>query len=124
MVASAQFFSPDATSPARARRWVTRVLTSWRVPESQQSDMLLVVSELTTNAVIHAQSDFVIVVHQNGEGLGVAVADDHADDPSPQSPSSTRVGGRGLRIVQELTRRWGVYRVPGDGKIVWAKLAY
>jgi anti-sigma regulatory factor (Ser/Thr protein kinase) len=91
------------------------------VPENQQSDMLLVVSELATNAVIHAQSAFVVVVRQGDDGLGVAVADDNADEPSPRSPSPTREGGRGLRIVQQLTRLWGVLRVPGDGKVVWAK---
>ena len=124
MVASAQFFSADATSPALARRWASRVLASWRVPESQQSDMLLVVSELTTNAVIHAHSAFVVVVHQSADGLGVAVGDNHTAVPSRRSPSPDRVDGRGLRIVQTLTRKWGVRRVPGDGKIVWAKLAY
>ena len=85
--------------------------------------MLLVVSELATNAVIHAHSDFVVVVQRAAGGLGVAVADDGADDPAPREPSAERAGGRGMRIVQALTGRWGVERIPGDGKIVWATLA-
>jgi anti-sigma regulatory factor (Ser/Thr protein kinase) len=93
------------------------------VSDKQQDDVLLVVSELATNAVIHAHSDFVVVVHQAASGLGVAVADDHTDVPTTQQPSPERVGGRGMRIVQALTRHWGVERIPGDGKVVWATLA-
>jgi anti-sigma regulatory factor (Ser/Thr protein kinase) len=100
------------------------VLAAWRVPESRQSDLLLVVSELATNAVLHAKSDFLVVVRQAEHSLGVAVADNDATVPSPQSPSPERASGRGMRIVQALARRWGVEPVPGDGKVVWAKLAY
>jgi anti-sigma regulatory factor (Ser/Thr protein kinase) len=123
MAASARFFSVDDTSPACARRWVKRVLAGWRVSDRQQHDVLLVVSELATNAVIHAHSDFVVVVQRAAGSLGIAVADDSADDPTPREPSPERVGGRGMRIVQALARRWGVEPIPGDGKIVWATLA-
>jgi anti-sigma regulatory factor (Ser/Thr protein kinase) len=123
MAASARFFSADDTSPAHARRWVSRVLVGWRVPEDTSNDVLLVVSELATNAVIHAKSDFLVVVHQAPDTLGVAVADDHREVPTPRTPSPKDVGGRGLRMVHALARLTGVERVPGDGKVVWAQLA-
>ncbi|MEY2420931.1 MAG: hypothetical protein QOI95_998 [Acidimicrobiaceae bacterium] len=123
MVASARFFSADETSPARARRWVGRVLAGWRVPEDRKSDALLVVSELATNAVLHARSDFLVVVREAPDMLGIAVADDYADVPATKTPSPHQPGGRGMRIVQALARMWGVEHVPGDGKVVWVRLA-
>ena len=123
MVASARFFSADDASPGRARRWVSRVLACWSVPEDKRSDVLLVVSELATNAVMHAHSEFVVVIREAPDVLGIAVADDAAEVPEVQTPSPKQVGGRGMRIVQKLARLSGVEPVPGDGKVVWAQLA-
>ena len=124
MAASAHFFSADSASPARARSWVSRVLAGWSVPEDKRSDVLLVVSELATNAVMHAHSEFVVVIREAPDVLGVAVADD--DDvhvPETKTPSPKQPDGRGMRIVQKLARLSGVLPVPGDGKVVWAQLA-
>ena len=123
MAASARFFSADNASPARARRWVSRVLACWSVPEDKRGDVLLVVSELATNAVLHASSEFVVVIREAPDVLGIAVADDDTHVPEIQAPSPKQVDGRGLRIVQKLARLSGVQLVPGDGKVVWAQLA-
>ena len=123
MAASARFFSADDASPGRARQWVSRVLACWSVPEDKRSDVLLVVSELATNAVMHAHSEFVVVIREAPDVLGIAVADDDTHIPETKTPSPKQVGGRGMRIVQTVARLSGVARVPGDGKVVWARLA-
>ena len=88
-------------------------------------DVELVVSELATNAVLHAQSGFELTVNYDDTVLQIEVADGDPKLPSvgvnvPEAPS-----GRGLRIVEQLSKRWGVRYCasgPGRGKTVWADL--
>ncbi|WP_426499689.1 ATP-binding protein [Streptomyces sp. D54] len=113
-----------AGSAHRARRLVHLALDVWGLADVQD-DADLVVSELLTNAVLHARrGDSVrVTVTRLGEGrVRVAVVDLSVDQPSPRDAGSDQESGRGLKIVQVLSGgQWGVDPLPW-GKRVWASL--
>ncbi|WP_445395332.1 ATP-binding protein [Streptomyces sp. LE64] len=88
-------------------------------------DVLLVVSELVTNACLHAEGPEEMTIGHAGKALRVEVTDRGAGSPAPRTPHRAgRPGGHGMFIVQRLCLDWGVVRVPGvSGKTVWAELA-
>ncbi|MER7049368.1 ATP-binding protein [Streptomyces jumonjinensis] len=88
-------------------------------------DVLLVVSELVTNACLHAEGPDELTVVCDGKVLRLEVSDRGAGQPAPRTPHRAgRPGGHGMFIVQRLCLDWGVVRVPGaPGKTVWAELA-
>nr|WSW68869.1 ATP-binding protein [Streptomyces sp. NBC_00995] len=88
-------------------------------------DVLLVVSELVTNACLHADGPDEIRIAHTPKALRVEVADGGAGQPAPRTPHRAgRPGGHGMFIVQRLCLDWGVVRVAGEpGKTVWAELA-
>lgn len=92
-------------------------------------DVLLVVSELVTNACLHAEGPESLRVSCDGKVLRLEVTDRSGGEPAPRTPHRAgRPGGHGMFIVQRLCLDWGVVRVsePGGesaGKTVWAELA-
>ncbi|ALC22795.1 ATP-binding protein [Streptomyces pristinaespiralis] len=88
-------------------------------------DVLLVVSELVTNACLHAEGPEELRVGCDGKVLRLEVTDRGAGQPAPRTPHRAgRPGGHGMFIVQRLCMDWGVLRTPGaPGKTVWAELA-
>ncbi|EDY44380.2 ATP-binding protein [Streptomyces sp. SPB074] len=88
-------------------------------------DVLLVVSELVTNACLHAEGPEELVLGTDGKTLRIEVADLGAGEPEPRRPHQAgRPGGHGMFIVQRLSVDWGVARTEGvAGKRVWAEVA-
>ncbi|MFG2723386.1 ATP-binding protein [Streptomyces sp. NPDC048416] len=88
-------------------------------------DVLLVVSELVTNACLHAEGPEGLRVSRTAKVLRLEVSDLGAGQPAPRTPHRAgRPGGHGMFIVQRLCLDWGVVRTPGvAGKTVWAELA-
>lgn len=88
-------------------------------------DVLLVVSELVTNACLHAQGPEELRVAYNGKVLRLEVVDRGTGEPAPRTPHRAgRPGGHGMFIVQRLCLDWGVERISeSGGKTVWAELA-
>ncbi|MGH8862372.1 MAG: ATP-binding protein, partial [Jatrophihabitantaceae bacterium] len=82
---------------------------------------VLIVSELTTNAILHARSDFVVSLKRATDTIGIAVHDLGVGDIRPRSADSTANSGRGLSIVGALSKRWGWEQLR-PGKRVWAEL--
>lgn len=84
----------------------------------------LVVSELATNAVLHARSAFTVTLSRLDRTLTLAV-DDHASTRLPNSPRRwlpmTEPGGWGLYVVESVSADWGVTVAAGT-KSVWAVL--
>ncbi|MEV6022706.1 ATP-binding protein [Streptomyces sp. NPDC052036] len=87
-------------------------------------DVLLVVSELVTNACLHAEGPQELRIGCDNKVLRVEVADRGPGQPAPRTPHRAgRPGGHGMFIVQRLCLDWGVVRTPGlAGKTVWAEL--
>jgi anti-sigma regulatory factor (Ser/Thr protein kinase) len=112
-------FPVAAASSALARNFVTGVLA----PHACDLETArLLASELATNALRHAGTDFAITVTVHGGVARVGVSDDNDDLPTmPADIPSEAVSGRGLRLVDALARSWGVTRAPA-GKTVWFEL--
>lgn len=118
-----RFASVAASVPA-ARRFAAGVL-GW-LPADVLDAVLVVVSELVTNAVVHGRS--AVDVQVDGDpGAGrvrVAVTDAGGGRPRTQRPGPEESHGRGLQIVEALADLWGVEpAASGRGKTVWAELA-
>ncbi|MFJ3968001.1 ATP-binding protein [Streptomyces parvus] len=115
-----------------ARDFARQALNDWGwLPASTADrraaaeDVLLVVSELVTNACLHAEGPEEIRIGRTPKGLRVEVVDRGTGQPAPRTPHRAgRPGGHGMFIVQRLCLDWGVLRTPdAPGKTVWAELA-
>lgn len=118
---AARVFPWDLVAVAASRRFVTETLVGWGLPHVVD-DAALIVSELATNAVLHARSAFSVLLSWEAGILCISVLDDNASVPSVKNPTPTTISGRGLRLVAAVARRWGTDR-DGDGKLVWAELS-
>ncbi len=87
-------------------------------------DVLLVVSELVTNACLHAEGPDELWITCDNKVIRLEVSDKGTGQPAPRTPHRAgRPGGHGMFIVQRLCLDWGVVRAPGvAGKTVWAEL--
>jgi anti-sigma regulatory factor (Ser/Thr protein kinase) len=101
---------PEKQSVTVARHHVAEVLTRWQYTDIDA--VALVVSELVTNAVVHARSPFVLSVEGRTGGVRISVRDGSSDGPGEPAE------GLGMRIVDHHGQRWGWQPTP-DGKVVW-----
>jgi DNA-binding NarL/FixJ family response regulator len=117
---ASQRFEQDTQSARAARRFVSQVLTGWDDDEGDLTDTVtLLVSELVTNAVVHAGSDVEVSVRLTPTAARIEVTDASADSINPRDATQDEDSGRGLALVGSLARRWGVRPAPGGGKTVW-----
>lgn len=105
------------TSSRAARRFVTRALTAWGC-EAAVEDASLLVSELVTNAIVHARTPVDLIVRHSRRSIRVEVYDDGDGVPEPRFAPPDAPDGRGLGLVQVVAMRWGVEDRP-PGKSVW-----
>jgi anti-sigma regulatory factor (Ser/Thr protein kinase) len=111
-----------------ARAFTRRVLDAAAVPRDALEQATLMVSELVTNAVVHASSPVWLRV-QPGSVTRIEVQDEgaplpEAGYPKASAPRPTDIptpGGLGLAIIDSLATRWGTDDVAG-GKVVWFEL--
>jgi anti-sigma regulatory factor (Ser/Thr protein kinase) len=114
-------------SVAVARQHLTADLVKAGIVHAAVGDAALVVSELLSNAIRHAQplpgASLQVAWAVDEDSVEVAVSDGGAHTrPRPAHASLSALGGRGLDIVQYLCRTWGV-RTDAAGLTVWAVLA-
>ncbi len=119
MIVDRRSFAPNAFVLTGVRRWVREVLSTWRVTSTVIDDVVLLVSELATNAVQHAGTVFEVALTLPPGRVRASVADDNPSLPQPRSPRPSAVSGRGLKMVRSLSVGWGAEPVSGDGKVVW-----
>ena len=108
-------------SVSRARRFVRQALEAWHLDGAVDAATLLT-SELATNAVLHARSDFAVLVVQQGDHVRVEVLDGSPVPPQRRHHSSTAATGRGVGLVESLSSAWGLSppeRLHGYAKGVW-----
>ena len=119
---SSQAFSNDAVSVTRARRFVTATLRD--APAETRDVVELMLSEITSNCVRHTSSSFHVRVDSSVERIRIEVTDQGSGTPELRSPAPTEANGRGLRVVELLSDRWGVLtNEPSLGKTVWFEVA-
>jgi anti-sigma regulatory factor (Ser/Thr protein kinase) len=110
-----------------ARRALIGELRASGVAEHAVRDAALVISELLSNAILHAYplpgEQVQVTWSVDGEAVEIAVSDGGSPTvPYVSHPPVSATGGRGLAIVAYLSRDWGV-RTDGVGLTVWAVLA-
>ncbi|MET9575832.1 ATP-binding SpoIIE family protein phosphatase [Streptomyces massasporeus] len=129
----------SSLAPGAARALVREALTEWtglglpgaeHLTDRLADDATLVVSELVTNAVVHAGTDVEMECRLEGDtpdtaALVVEVSDHHPSraprGSEPETPHDTPEYGRGLRLVGALSEAWGITYRTGR-KTVWARL--
>lgn len=105
-----------------ARRLTHNTLETWGLARLGEVAALLV-SELTTNAILHARSQVAIGLKTNADGVRVDVCDDSPVPPQVRRFSADAATGRGVRLLQSLASSWGVRPRATGGKCVWFTLA-
>ncbi|GAB2872083.1 SpoIIE family protein phosphatase [Streptomyces deserti] len=104
-----------------ARRFTRRTLRSWGVTKGLDP-VLLVVSELVTNALVHTDGQVRLDITLINDRLRIAVADTSPRSPvKPTSIGWEATGGRGILLVEAVSAAWGTVPASG-GKQVWAEL--
>ncbi|GAA4861215.1 ATP-binding protein [Kitasatospora terrestris] len=121
----------DPAEVGRARKWVrARLAGNGLDPDASVAETLvLVVSELVTNAVVHTGSPAVlrltlpVVADAVASTVRVEVADSSHAAPAPRRAGCDEdaTNGRGLELVELLCDRWGWYP-DGSGKRVWCEI--
>lgn len=120
----------DSSVP-QVRHGVRALVREQGVPvdEDTMYGLLLIVSELVTNAVKHAavlSPELAVEVAVGAEWIRVAVEDNHPYRPKALENDHGRTGGRGLLLVKSITGEAGgscdIAQTPGGGKVIWAAL--
>ena len=113
-------FDPEPSSTRAARRAVTDALEAAALDGAVPS-AALVVSELVTNAVLHARTPFEVRLRVGADTVRIEVRDGSSRRPTVRNFSDGATSGRGLQVVQQLCQEWGVEAEgDGGGKTVWA----
>jgi anti-sigma regulatory factor (Ser/Thr protein kinase) len=121
-ISSGQSFEPKPMNVRAARDFVADALDEQGFAGDKEI-VLLLASELVTNAVRHAATTFEITVDVEPDRVKVAVIDGDMDHgPRVRHPGPDDTNGRGLLLVDQLSAVWGSDRV-GQGKAVWFTLA-
>src|SRR5262245_54972546 len=111
------------TSPGEARR-ACRAFARRNHVEAVDT-LLLVLSELVTNAVQHGGAPIGIRIDCEGDSVRIEVSDASANPGAvhPRHGPLDGTGGMGLRIVDAVCLGWGEHEnQTGNGKTVWAEL--
>jgi len=116
-----QRFGSSLNQVGTARRFAISVVQEWGC---DFIDLGLVVGELAANAVVHGRSGFTVSLSCRWDRIVVEVADDNPGLPSMVVAPGAASSGRGLVIVDRLSKTWGVRPEPSGGKVIWADLEY
>ena len=112
-------FSPSAGAAADARNFARTTAHQWGL---NPQDVVLVVSELATNAIRHAETSFELCIERRDGSMLIEVSDYNSAPAQPRTPKEGVAGGRGLVIVDQIAAEWGSRLEPRGGKTVWAEL--
>lgn len=112
--------APRPESASAARRFVADTLAAWGLPGLVDVAVLLV-SELVTNALLHAGTAIEVDCVRGRDAVRVSVLDGASAPGAPRAYPADAATGRGLLIVQSLADDWGVSPAP-EGKCTWFEL--
>jgi hypothetical protein len=116
----------DPAEVGRARRWArSRLVGSGIGPDEPVAEtLILLISELVTNAVVHTGCPAVLRMLfpvAPASPVRVEVADSSEAPPAPRHAHRDETGGRGLELVDGLADRWG-WQPEGAGKQIWCEV--
>lgn len=111
---------PKAASASRARRFVTTTLDDWGLEGAD--DLVLLASELVTNALLHARTAMTVrLVDEGGAVVLLSVSDGSPQLPRGRQFSLESGTGRGLRLLDSMAESWGT-DVTAGGKTIWCRV--
>jgi anti-sigma regulatory factor (Ser/Thr protein kinase) len=114
-----------------ARDFATTTLHAWGLSELVD-DAVVIISELVTNAVRHGLPPYAaaagdmpikLTLVRQGRFVVCIVSDPGGRSPEQRSADDVCENGRGLHVIEALSRVWGWTPLPGTGKAVWAALS-
>jgi Histidine kinase-like ATPase domain len=118
----------EADSVRAGRHFVANTLAGWGLegdgPAARtRDDVLLVASELLSNAVKACTRLIFLRIDGHRDHIDIAVGDDNPTPAAPKSADLESTGGRGLAIVGALSDTWGQLQHDGTSKRIWARIA-
>jgi len=111
---------PNVTSPRHSRQLARAALDGWCDP-AEFADIELLVSELVANGVEHAETQVDVRIAVTATTVRIEVNDRDPSLPVMRSPDASESNGRGMRIVDQTSTRWGV-QARRTGKCVWFEM--
>ncbi len=118
MPEAARSFSSDMRSVSVARRFLKETTEAWGA-SNYTFGAPLVLTELATNAVLHARTPYEVHLSLDAAQLVVEVQDASPRLPRQRKYETDSATGRGLRLVAALCEDWGA-KATTAGKVVWA----
>jgi hypothetical protein len=111
-------FPAELDSVSAARRFLRATLLGW---DNGNYDFAapLVLTELVTNATLHARTPYTVLLRLEPSHLVVEVVDSSPRLPHKRDYAVDAATGRGIKIVDSFSSTWGARSTP-DGKVVWA----
>ncbi|MDX6287122.1 MAG: hypothetical protein QOG53_2607 [Frankiales bacterium] len=113
-------FLATVDAPRAARLFVVEALRGGDA-QALADDAAVVVTELATNAVVHARSEFTVTVSASRGAALISVRDASPVELIVGNAPLLAISGRGLGLVDAVANRWGADLLD-DGKVVWAEL--
>lgn len=115
----------ETSAPGRARHWITERLHAALRDDPDAGrlveDAVLCASELVTNALQAGCTAVTLRLHTDERSVRVSLIDDAPGQPEPRVSGPLDLSGRGLMIIDAVSRTWGVDRAD-SGKEVWVEL--
>jgi anti-sigma regulatory factor (Ser/Thr protein kinase) len=111
----------ELSSISDARRFLRRSLAAWGVDDYELGGPQ-VLTELATNAALHARSAYTVHLVLEADALLVEVTDSSPALPQHRNYGPDATTGRGIALVAALSTAWGVESSP-TGKTVWCRVA-
>lgn len=112
---------PDPTSPSRARVFVRNLMSRWGIDEAVVQDAELLITEVVTNGVLHAQTSMNVEIAKEDDCLHFAVQDGSRAEVVLRTPSKGEVTGRGIFLLDRLSQEWQVTPTR-EGKVISFRL--
>jgi anti-sigma regulatory factor (Ser/Thr protein kinase) len=100
------------SSVATARRFIKARAAAWSFPERASEQLVLIGSELVTNAVLHARTELLLILELRGDRVRISVKDGSGAPATMRHYRTDALTGRGLGVVAALSDTWGSARPP------------
>ncbi|MFJ1838011.1 ATP-binding protein [Streptomyces sp. NPDC088175] len=113
-------FVPGPERIAQMRKITAVHLRYWKVPEPQRPDIILIVSELVTNAMVHGHGQVGLRIDRTDDQVYIEVTDENPAPAQLRHSTEDDMSGRGLHIVDVLAQNWGV---SNGGRTTWCALS-
>jgi anti-sigma regulatory factor (Ser/Thr protein kinase) len=112
----------NPSSVGTARRFIEARVSAWSFPRRAGEQLVLIGSELVTNAVLHARTDLTLTLELDDGRARISVKDQSQAPATLRHYRTDALTGRGLAVVAALSDSWGI-SAAADGKVVWAEVA-